>query len=394
MKSSFDYIIAGAGASGLSLAYHLNQAGLTDKRILLVDKVPKTTNDRTWCFWEAGQNPFEHLLYRQWYKLNFFADGVAQSLDMGPYAYKMLRGIDFYNFMNDWLAQQPNITRLFGEVTGVGESEAGAKICVDGNEYHAQFVFNSIPAPKPQAASRKPHHSLLQHFKGWVIETEADAFDPDTATLMDFRVPQGNNGETRFVYTMPFSPCKALVEYTVFGPSIWPHETYRSELRNYLSDVLKLDEYQIHEEETGVIPMTDAPFETRPSPHVINIGTAGGRTKPSTGYTFLRIQRQAMQIASTLQRTGQPQMTENSPRFKLYDSVLLNVLDKQRREGARVFAEMYARNPAWRIFKFLDEQTSIAEDLQVMGNSHLLTFSRAALAVVARRNPRPLKGSR
>ena len=180
----------------------------------------------------------------------------------------------------------------------------------------------------------------------------------------------------------------------MFGPSVWPHEVYRSELRNYLSNVLKLDEYQIHEEETGVIPMTDAPFETQPSPHVMNIGTAGGRTKPSTGYTFLRIQQQAMQIASALQRTGQLDMAENSPRFKLYDSVLLNVLDKHRRQGAQVFAELYARNPAWRLFKFLDERTSLAEEVQVMASTHLPTFTRAALDVLGRRNPRPLKGSR
>jgi lycopene beta-cyclase len=126
--------------------------------------------------------------------------------------------------------------------------------------------------------------------------------------------------------------------------------------------------------------MTDAPFETRPSPHVVNIGTAGGRTKPSTGYTFLRIQQQAMQIAQALKHTGQPGVSEDRPRFKLYDSILLNVLAKHRRGGERVFAELYARNPAWRIFKFLDEQTSLAEDLRVMASTHLPTFSRAALA--------------
>lgn len=383
METSFDYIIAGAGASGLSLAYHLNQAGLTAKRILLVDKVPKTTNDRTWCFWEAGQNPFEHLLYRQWRKLNFYAEGIAQPLAMGPYAYKMLRGIDFYTFMNDWLAQQPNITRLFGEVTGVSEGESGAKVCVNGTEYTAQFAFNSILAPHSPLPT--PHSlTLLQHFTGWVIETEHDTFDPEAATLMDFRAPQINGG-TCFVYTMPFSPRQALVEYTVFGTHLWPPDEYRRELRSYLSSVLKLDEYQIHEEETGVIPMTDAPFETRPSPHIVNIGTAGGRTKPSTGYTFLRIQQQAMQLANALKRTGQPNMTEAPTRFKRYDSILLNVLAKHRREGARVFAELYARNPAWRIFKFLDEQTSLAEDLQVMTSTHLPTFTKAAVDVAARK---------
>ena len=219
-----------------------------------------------------------------------------------------------------------------------------------------------------------------------MIETEAEAFDPEAATLMDFRVPQGD--DTRFVYIMPFSARKALVEFTVFGNNVWPDEAYRSQLRDYLSQVLKLDEYKIHQEETGVIPMTDAPFETRPSAHVMNIGTAGGRTKPSTGYTFLRIQQQATQIANALKHTGHPDMTESRLRFKRYDSILLNVLDKHRRDGARVFAELYARNPAWRIFKFLDEQTRLAEDLQVMRSTHLPTFARAALDVMVRNTAR------
>jgi lycopene beta-cyclase len=55
----YDYLITGAGAAGLSLAYHLNQSGLSDKRILLIDRAPKTSNDRTWCFWEVQPGSFE-----------------------------------------------------------------------------------------------------------------------------------------------------------------------------------------------------------------------------------------------------------------------------------------------------------------------------------------------
>src|SRR5689334_2542672 len=107
----FDYIITGAGASGLSLAYHLNQAGLTGKRILLMDRARKEHNDRTWCFWETGDNAFEPIIHRRWRQLNFRSDGIDLPLDIAPYAYKMLRGQDFYAFMNAWLAQQPNITQ-------------------------------------------------------------------------------------------------------------------------------------------------------------------------------------------------------------------------------------------------------------------------------------------
>ena len=386
----FDFIITGAGASGLSLAYHLNTAGLAGKRILLVDKGPKQANDRTWCFWEAGDNVFEPVIYRRWQNVNFRSDHIDMRLDIAPYVYKMLRGQDFYAYMNTWLAQQPNITQRFGEVRAVEEGEAGARVDIDGRWHTAAWVFNSIPFRGP--AHSRQSQSLLQHFRGWVIETAANVFDPHTATLMDFRVPQVHS-EARFVYVLPLDERRALVEFTVFGPALLADDEYRRALQVYLAQMLKLSQYTILEEENGVIPMTDAPFPARHSQHVINIGTAGGRTKPSTGYTFLRIQAQAQQIAHSLMKAGTPMFHASSPRFKLYDSILLNVLAEERRVldgrrvggGKRVFEELYQRNPAWLIFKFLDEQTSLAEDLRIMSSTHLPTFSRAALDVVGRR---------
>ena len=395
-KPNFDLIITGAGASGLSLAYHLNQVGLSDQRILLVDRMPKHANDRTWCFWEAGDNVFEPIIHRRWRRVTFRSGDMDKVLDIAPYVYKMLRGQDFYAFMNDWLAMQPNITRQSGEVRAVEEYERGARANIGGQWHTAAWVFNSIPfqtptlLPASSPTLSKRYHSLLQHFRGWVIETPTAQFDPHTATLMDFRVPQVH-GEARFVYVLPLDERRALVEFTVFGPALLADDEYRRALQAYLTQVMKLSEFAILEEENGVIPMTDAPYPARLSEHVINIGTAGGRTKPSTGYTFLRIQAQSQQIAHSLMHTGTPLFRESALRFKLYDSILLNVLATERRNssrigtGQRVFEELYQRNPAWLIFKFLDEHTSLAEDGRIMASTHLPTFSRAALDVIGHR---------
>ncbi len=227
-----------------------------------------------------------------------------------------------------------------------------------------------------------------------MIETEHDAFDPATPTLMDFRVRQRQEmqgdtrlRDTRFVYVMPFGPRRALVEYTVFSPAVLDPDDYRVGLREYIGDVLKLDEYAICEEEHGVIPMTDAPFDAFSSPRVMNIGTVGGRTKPSTGYTFLRIQEHSRQIAQALKDTGCPYWREGfaHKRFRFYDSVLLNVLDQHRRAGATVFTELYQRNPIQRMFRFLDEQTLLGEEMRLMASTHLPTFMRAALNVALTR---------
>ncbi len=378
----YDIIIAGAGAAGLNLAHALTQAGLGDKRMLLVDRAPKTANDRTWCFWERGDNALESIIYRRWSRLVVHNADTSLLLDPAPYAYKMLRGSDFYAHMNAWLETQPAIQRVYGEVQGFDEAADGVSARIDGRDYRARYAFSSLPA-QPQA---QPHqHALLQHFMGWVIETETPMFDPATATLMDFRIEQA--GETRFVYTLPLDSRRALVEFTVFSRELLPRETYVRELRRYIEQRLGVQEFSIAHDEFGVIPMTDAPFTRRASAHVMNIGTSGGATKPSTGYTFLRTQRQARMIARALLAGQDPFAAApgGAWRFRLYDSVLLNVLDKHRQGGAQVFAGLFQANPAATIFRFLDEESSMLDELRVMASVDTRIFLAALVDVLARR---------
>lgn len=373
----FDYIITGAGAAGLSLAYHFNRAGLTDKRILLVDKASRAENDRTWCFWEQGNSPFETIVFRKWKRVAFHGEAFSKVLDLAPYAYKMIRGVDFYRFMAQWLSEQPNITQLSGVVSEFDEQKDGVVARVDSERYQAQWAFNSIRFQPPL---RQPNrHYLLQHFLGWVIQTPERAFNPAVATLMDFRVDQAD--DTRFMYVLPFDEHTALVEYTVFSSELLPRDEYKRQLERYISDQLRLTHYEEQHEEFGVIPMTDSPFAGQPSPHVINIGTAGGRTKPSTGYTFQRIQRQSQQIAKALKTTGSPivaaPLANKRKRYGLFDSVLLNVLAEGRDQGKRVFTDLFSRNPPQRVLKFLDEDTSLAEDVQIMRSVNIPAFLAA-----------------
>ncbi len=378
----YDIIIAGAGAAGLNLAHALARAGLGDRRVLLADRAPKTANDRTWCFWERGDNALESIIYRRWTRLAVHSTDTSLLFNPAPYAYKMLRGSDFYAHMNSWLNSQTAIERVYGEVQGFDDDANGVSVRIDGRAFRARHAFSSLPA-QPQA---QPHqHSLLQHFLGWVIETETPAFDPATATLMDFRIEQA--GATRFVYTLPLDSRRALVEFTVFSRELLPREDYARVLRSYIEQRLDVQEFAITHDEFGVIPMTDAPFTRRASAHVMNIGTSGGATKPSTGYTFLRTQRQARAIARALQAGRDPIIAApgGAGRFRLYDSVLLNVLDKQRQGGAQVFARLFKANPAATIFKFLDEESSVLDELRVMASVDTRVFTAALVDVLSQR---------
>ncbi|EFO80043.1 Lycopene beta and epsilon cyclase [Oscillochloris trichoides DG-6] len=382
MNTHFDYIIAGSGAAGLSLAYHLDLAGLGDRRVLLIDQVRKEQNDRTWCFWETKPGPFEAVVAKRWSHLWFHGDTGSRRLAIAPYTYKLIQGGDFYRFMDDHFAQRPSVTRLYGRVEALREDpEGGMQVQVDGQIFHGRWGFNSIA---PLAPTPPGHAAWLQHFKGWVIRTDSPVFDPEAATFMDFRVEQGD--DVRFVYVLPYDTHTALIEDTYFSPSLLPQEVYDAGLRHYIREWLGVERYSIEHVEYGVIPMTDAPFSMRLSPHIMNIGTAGGMTKASTGYTFQRIQRQSQRIARQLRDTEQPFYTDlGVSRHALMDSVLLNVLDNRRERGKTFFQQLFGHNPPQGVLRFLDEESTLLDDVRLMGTVNIPAFMAASFDVMSRR---------
>ncbi|MBS1664200.1 MAG: lycopene cyclase [Bacteroidetes bacterium] len=368
LENDYDYLIAGTGCAGLSLAVHLlREPGLQEKKILLVDRVQKTKNDRTWCFWEKEPGPFEDIVRHRWERLWFHGEGESRLLSTAPYQYKLIRGIDFYNYCFDFLSRFPGVHRVQAEV-----EQSGASILLDGHRIQARYAFSSIPTSLPENPS---YWKLLQHFKGWVIKTPGPVFDPAAATLMDFRVNQ--HGATAFVYCMPFSETEALVEYTLFSDSLLQPSQYEEELSSYLKNIIKLDNYEVLEKEFGIIPMTDQPFP-KSAGNIYYIGTAGGCTKPSSGYTFQFIQQRSSEIARSLALTGSPSTRPASRRFSFYDRILLNVLGSKKMKGEKVFSDLFRNNTVDTLFPFLDNQSNLLQELRVIGSLPVGPFFRAA----------------
>ena len=371
----YDYIIAGAGCAGLSLAMHLIHSGkFRDKNILLVDQHPKQSNDRTWCFWQTGKSLFEPIVYKQWQKLFFYGEAFTKQLNIEPYKYKMIRGIDFYDFCLEEINRQPNFTVRFDKVEHVFSSDITTGIMLNGNAIHAEYIFNSILFQKPQLSENE--YWLLQHFKGWLIETENNVFEPEVATLMDFRIDQ--QWGTAFCYVLPFTKNRALVEYTVFSPQVLPKEQYDVGLKNYLEQILQLGSYKILDEEFGVIPMTNFEFDAGQN-NIINIGTAGGQTKGSSGYTFNFIQKHSNELVQQLMRGKHPSLKTGSRRFSFYDSVLLNILYKNTLPGKLIFTRLFQKNQTSKVLKFLDNETSVADELKIISTLPTWPFTKAAL---------------
>jgi len=375
----YDYIILGSGCSGMSLAVRMLDSGLLkSKRLLLVDRSEKSANDRTWCFWESGEGYFESVVHHSYSSLTVHRNAATLNLDIAPYRYKMIRGIDFYNHCKQKLEASTAVSFKTGEV--VMQEDAGrTRIYIDGTELSTagSIVFNSIYTPSGNASLQ-----LLQHFKGWVIQTEEPVFDPATAWLMDFRVSQAE-GAT-FAYVLPLSAHRALVEYTLFTPSLLKPEAYEQALANYVREYITEKPYSIEEEEWGVIPMNNErlPFYKN---GMYQLGMAGGQTKPSTGYTFQFIQKQTAWIVDCLSAGVKlPMKYEASARFRFYDSVLLDLLERKEPSGDAIFWRLFERNRGSEVFRFLDNDTSLLQELKLISSLPVPPFFRAALRRLGR----------
>ena len=403
MDKNYDIILAGSGLAGLTLALELaRRPFFQEKKVLLIDRDAKEKNDRTWCFWASPDEPLPPVTHKTWSDCRFFGENFSRKLDISPYRYHMVRGLDFYRWAKSELSKAPHIQRVTANIQSICPDTG--TVCTDQGDFQAEQVFNSAFAPTPllpkpsplypnppltQTANSKGQGAkgkqptttvhLLQHFKGWLIETPTPAFDPDVVTFMDYRLEQ--RGETRFVYVLPFSPTRALVEFTVFSPALCTAEEYDAQLRRYLHEFLKIKDFRIEEEEFGVIPMTDFPFQPMSEGRVTHIGTVGGFVKASSGYAFKRTQRKLRAFADAWERTGRPDpsVMRSAWRYRFFDSVMLRVLRNNTVSGSDFFTQLFQKLPAHEVFRFLDEDASLLQHARIATAPPTWPFLKAAV---------------
>lgn len=393
----FDYIFTGTGLAAFMTVYKMVLSGkFTDKSVLLLDQDAKKTNDRTWCFWADHETIWNTIIFKKWDTALFANQDFRKNLNLKPYQYNQIRGVDFYNFVFKELAKHSNITFLNEKVTDINEIETHVFIGTEENRYTCNYLFNSIYTSS-FALSKNRYPVLQQHFVGWFVKSEKEVFNPEEATFMDFSVEQKQN--TRFMYVLPSSKSEALVEYTLFSEKMLSKEEYESEIRIYL-DRLGIQQYEILEKEQGSIPMTCYPFWKKNTKRVLNIGTAGGWTKASTGYTFRNSDKKSSELVTFLDPSTSIRKTSGSlrmsafhkkSRFWFYDLLLLDILFHHNEVGSSIFSSLFKKgNPAL-IFKFLDEETTFIQDVKVILKCPKMPFIKALFSVIFRSNKFNLK---
>lgn len=167
------------------------------------------------------------------------------------------------------------------------------------------------------------------------------------------------------MYVLPMSENEALVEYTLFSPDLLPKEAYEAEIKAYL-EKREAGTYEILETEQGNIPMTCYRFWKHNSKRILHIGSAGGWTKASTGYTFKNTIKKSNALVQFLRTQNDMRKFHQKNRFWFYDLLLIDLLYHKNQIGSRIFGQMFRRGKVEPIFKFLDEESSLTEDLNII----------------------------
>jgi lycopene beta-cyclase len=360
MDHHYDIAIIGMGCAGSHVVLELLRRK-SNLNIVIIDDFKANSLEKTWSFWEKGKGRWDHLISHSWNKGSFIMPDNFIDLDLEDYVYKTIESPDFIAFAQAQLQQKSNYFLIKEKVKGVTGDEIKTIHC-ETTKFTSNLVLDS--RIDPGFYNDKKATTLLQHFKGWVINTEKSVFNPKDFVMMDYRLRDA--GTTSFTYVLPYSTTEALVEFTYFSKEVVSDDTYDKYLKEYISTFLKIEDYSISKTEQGIIPMTTFRFEQHHQKKLFKIGTAGGWVKPSTGYSFKMSEKKATQLVDNILANRELHHHMISKKFRFYDDIMLDVLHSDNNRGPQVFHTLYKKNSIQNIFSFLDEETSFRQDVGIM----------------------------
>lgn len=373
---TYNYIIAGAGASGLILLWHMMHDLSAEKRILVIDEEFRPADNQIWSFWSDAP-PFLAEIAHKWKNLEVKSGESIFSERLRSQTYYSLRSEKLKEKVLHEARNRENITLLETSVTGFSADLSAGTASTEKGDYKAEWIFQSILKGIDHSSSRVDN-SLVQHFTGWEIETEENLFNPDTVTLMDLNTKQ-KKGLT-FFYILPFSKSRAMIEYTVFSESPLEKGQYGSAINLYLKEKFGLErkEYSLLRRESGIIPMEDRKISGYYNSRTLNIGTIGGLTKPTTGYTLSRILDHSRKITDLLRERKAPDPFSGSAyRYRVYDILLLYLLRTDPESCREIFHLLFEKNSIETVLRFLSEKTALAEELTIFSKMPYIPFFKA-----------------
>jgi lycopene beta-cyclase len=402
-RERYDVAIVGGGLAGLSLASRLAAPAFSRWRVLLIEPRQSYSRDRTWSSWAVAEHAFSVARTARWQTWQVMRQldqedrtGLAKRLPamtecVGAYAYEMVPADSFYRVAQERIAMAPHIVSMRGvAVDGIRETvddcgRSRVLVQTGDRDVEAGLVFDGRPPTSLSTAA------WMQHFRGGEIETGGAVFDTTRATVMDFSVMtalDADAGRVHFIYVLPVSPTRALIQDTFFVPAADPctDVDFADNIRQYLKRRFGVSDYRVVYPEGGAIPMDPHLRPSTARARVLKIGTAGGMARASSGYAFVETQRACDAIAQALAHVDNIDQPFALPRWRTdlsywMDGVFLRVLRAHPALAPQIFANLFHRVPADALARFLTGVGSHSDVLRVMMACPKLPFIRAALPI-------------
>ena len=338
----FDYIIIGGGCAGLSLAYELEIYNkLKNKTLAIIEPREEYKRDKTWSFWKVFSHHFDDCIKKSWNNFTINTPDKTKHVNCQSTPYQTIDSGMFYEKILSKLKLNKNI-HFFKNIDELNKSNS--------------IVFNSVPNFENKQSD------LWQHFCGIEIETDKDFFDDEIFNLMDFACDQRNR--VHFFYTLPFTKRNALVETTWISELNNENlEDYEQQIDNYLAYDLNIRNCKINFREKGAIPLFRK--KKKGNSEEIFIGSTGGMTRLSTGYTFLNIQEQSRYIRENIENIKKVKPYKIQKKYDFLDEILLRVLKNNPLEMGNIFLKVFDTNPNTAI-NFLSNKSDLSEDLKII----------------------------
>jgi len=364
-------VVVGGGLSSSLLVQQLAAARARGP-VLLVDPRVDPLQGRAWATFVHGESRLPvRAAYR---RVRVAGEQGVQVHDLHEHTYVVVDG-DALGAAASRALDALGGDRVVASADSLRLTPAdGVDVVTDAGILVARRVYDAVGLPVHDAfgalvAGPPARPDAWLRFTGSVVRTSQECFALDTVTLMDFRVPQGVG--MAFVYVLPLAADEALVELTTFADDDATDPADADVLHAYL-DRLAPGGWTATPREGGLLPLVTRPAPRRHGSRYVRIGAAAGCLKASSGYGVPFMVRDAEHLARDPDRPGRP----HPPHRRWMDDVFLRLALTEPASLAGALETLFARNPVDRVARFLDEETTVAEDAALVASLPPTPFAR------------------
>ncbi|MDC3187110.1 lycopene cyclase family protein [Pelagibacteraceae bacterium] len=352
--------IIGLGPSGLAVNKILY--GDSTNEVIAFENEDINKRDNYFGFWLTDwMKPFENIIEKKWYQWTIGNKNinVIHTISDKPYCV-----ISFKKWKNFCLETKNKLEIKNKKVAEYFPVQNYFKVITDDNtEYYAEKIYDS-------RSTKEKKGELLQHFYGINITVPDNTFNKNELTLMHFTEEENI---LHFIYVLPFSHNKALVESTVFSKYAFHSSWYKEKINDYLKKK-NIVEFKEQSSEEGIIPMFFAEEKRPANSNIFNIGIRGGACKPSTGYAFSFLIKQIQLLKNSKKNYV------NIHKFleRKMDKIFINFLKNNREDGGS-FIKLASNLNGNEFQSFMMGESNLLTKLKIIISMPKLVFIRELL---------------